>query len=60
MCSACGAYGGEGRCTRGVVGKPRVKNRLEDPDVAGMILLKWGFNSMKNVGWVNLPQDRCK
>jgi len=43
MGGAGSAHGGEGGVHRVLLGKPEGKNHLEDPDVDGMIILRWIF-----------------
>ena len=43
------------------MGKPKGRRHLEDPDVDGMILLKWIFEKWDGgTDWIDLPQDRDK
>ena len=41
------------------MGKLEGKNHLEDPDIDGMIILKWIFkNWMGEMDWIDLTQNR--
>jgi hypothetical protein len=52
MCRACGAYGGEERCTQVFSGgNLREEDHLKDPDVDGRIILKWIFERLGGGAW---------
>jgi len=40
MGGVCSTYGGERRCIQELMGKPRERDHLEDPDVDGRIILR--------------------
>jgi hypothetical protein len=51
-------YGGQGRCIQGFGwGSLRESYHLEDPGVEGVIILRWIFSRMTDVGgmdWIEL------
>ena len=49
MGEACGTYGGE-MYTGFWLGNLRERDRLEDPDVCGRIILKWIFRKWNGEG----------
>ena len=53
MGGACGAYGGEERCHKVLVGKPEGKSHWGDPDADGRTILRWIFSKWEGVetGW---------
>jgi hypothetical protein len=61
MGGAFGTYGGEETWLEGLVGKPDVKESLEDVEVDGMIILEWIFKKQKeDVDCIYLAQNRSK
>jgi hypothetical protein len=47
------------RAYRVLVGKPGRKNRLEDTDVDGRVILRWNFKKgMWGMDWIDVVQDR--